>query len=101
VPSIGLAAGACIVQAPGLPPAPGPDACRAALQSGRGHGPQFVAAAPSRTGARRFNRAQAHTPVTEHNSRCGRPRPEHAAEPPGPLHLHGHFGKLQEPEFRF
>jgi hypothetical protein len=36
VPSIGLAAGARIVQAPGLPPAPAPGACRAALQSGRG-----------------------------------------------------------------
>jgi hypothetical protein len=31
VPSIGLAAGARIVQAPGLPPAPAPDACRSAL----------------------------------------------------------------------
>ncbi len=60
MPSIGLAAGVRIVQAPGLPPAPAPGACRAALQSGRGHGPQFVAAAPSRTGARRFNRARAH-----------------------------------------
>jgi hypothetical protein len=31
---------------------------------------------------------------TEHNSRGGRPRLAHAAEPPGPLHLHGHSGKL-------
>jgi hypothetical protein len=87
VTSIGLAAGARIVQAPGLPPAPAPGACRAALQSGRGHGPQFVAAAPGRAGARRFNRARTHVPDTGHNSRGGRPRPAHAAEPPGPLHL--------------
>ena len=90
VPSIGLAAGARIVQAPGLPPAPAPGACRAAL----GHGPQFVAAAPSRAGAQRFNRARAHIPGTEHASRGGRPRAPHAAEPPAALHLHGHFGKL-------
>ena len=32
VPTIELAAGARIVQAPGLPPAPAPGACRAALQ---------------------------------------------------------------------
>ena len=49
-----------IVPASAPPPAQAPGACRAALQSGRGHGPQFVAAAPSRTGARRFNRARAH-----------------------------------------
>jgi hypothetical protein len=79
VPSIGLAAGARIAQAPGLPPAPAPGACRSALQSGAGHGPQFVAAAPSRIGARRFNRARAHIPGTVHN--CCRPRPAHAAEP--------------------
>ncbi len=94
MPSIRLAAGARIVQAPGLPPAPAPGACRAALQSGAGHGPQFVAAAPSRAGARRFNRARAHISGTGQNSRGSRPRPAHAAEPPGPLHLHGHFGKL-------
>ena len=60
VPSIGLAAGARIVQAPGLPPAPAPGACRAALQSGRGHDPHFLAAAPSH--ALPFNRARAHIP---------------------------------------
>jgi hypothetical protein len=48
----------------------------------------------SRAGARLFNHAQAHIPVTGHNSCGGRPRPAHVAEPPGPLHLHGHFGKL-------
>jgi hypothetical protein len=60
VPSIGLAAGVRIVQAPGLPPAPAPGACRAAMQGGAGHGPQFVAAASSRTGARRFIHARGH-----------------------------------------
>ena len=89
VPSIGLTAGACIVQGPGLPPAPAPGACRAALQSGAAQGPQFVAADPSLTVYLRFN-----IPGTGHNSRGGRPRPAHAAELPGPLHLHGHFGKL-------
>jgi hypothetical protein len=64
-----------------------PRRCRATAGSGRGHGPQFVAAAPGRTGARRFNRARAHTPGTENNSRGGRPRLAHAAEPPGLLHL--------------
>jgi hypothetical protein len=64
VTSIGLAAGTRIVQAPGLPPAPAPGACRAALQSGRRHGPQFVAAAPGCAGARRFNRARTHVPDT-------------------------------------
>ena len=39
-------------------------------------------------------RARAHIPGTGHNSRGGRPRPAHDEEPPGPLHLHGHFGKL-------
>ena len=58
------------------------------------HGPQLVATAPSRAGARRLNRARAHIPGTEQNSRGGRPRPAHSAEPPGPLHLYGHFGKL-------
>jgi hypothetical protein len=87
VTSIGLAAGASIVQAPGLPSAPVQDACRAALQSGSGHGPQFVAASPGRAGSRRFNRAQTHVPDTGHNSRCGRLRPAHAAEPPCLLHL--------------
>jgi hypothetical protein len=101
VPSIGLVVGARIVQAPGLPPAPAPDACGAALQSGAGHGPQFVAAAPSRAGARCFNRARAHIPGTGHNSRGGRPRPAHAAEPPGPLHLHRHFGKLPRASISF
>jgi len=37
---------------------------------------------------------RAHTPGTGHNSRGGRPRPAHAAEPPGPLH-HGHFGSQE------
>jgi hypothetical protein len=94
VPSIGLAAGARIVQAPGLPPAPAPGACRAALQSGAGHGPPFVAAASSRTGARRFNRARAHVPGTEHASPGGRPRAPHAAVPSAALHLRGHFAQL-------
>jgi len=94
VPSIGLAAGARIAQAAGLPLAPAPGACRAALQSGAGHGPQFVAAAPSRAGARRFNRARAHIPGTEHASRGGRPRAPHAAVPSAALHLRGHFAKL-------
>ena len=37
MPSIGLAAGARIAQAAGLPLAPAPGACRAALQSKRNH----------------------------------------------------------------
>ena len=41
--------------------------------------------------------ARAHTPGTEHNSRGGRPRPAHAAEPPGPLHLHVLTALLSEP----
>jgi hypothetical protein len=53
VPSIGLAAGARIAQAPGLPGSPAPGACMASMQSGRGHGPQFVAGAlsPAAAGA--------------------------------------------------
>jgi hypothetical protein len=46
----------------------------AALQNGRGHGPQCLAAAPSRAAARRFNRSRAHIPGTGHNSRGSRPR---------------------------
>jgi hypothetical protein len=94
VPSIGLAAGAHIAQAPGMPPAPAPGACRAVLQSGAGHCPQFVAAAPSRAGARRFNRARAHIPGTDHASPCGRPRAPHAAVPSDAIHLRGHFAQL-------
>ena len=99
VPSIGLAAGARIAQAPGLPPAPAPGACRAALQSGAGHGPQFVAAAASHAGARGFNRARAHISGTEHASRGGRPRAPHAAVPSAALHLRGHFAKLPRAKF--
>jgi len=94
VSSIGLAAGARIAPASAPPPAPSPGACAAALQTGRGHAPQIFHAAPSRAGARRFNHARAHIPGTGHNSRGGRPRLAHAAEPPGPLHFLGHFGKL-------
>ena len=95
---IGLVAGARIAPASAPPPAPAPGACAAALQTGRGHAPQIFHAAPSRAGARRFNHARAHIPGTGHNSRGGRPRLAHAAEPPGPLHFLGHFGKL--PAFR-
>ena len=97
MPTIGLAAGARIVHAPGLPSAPAPGACRAALQNCAGHGARFFHAAAARAGARRFNRARAHVPGTEHNSRGGRPRPAHAAEPPGPLHLHVLTALLSEP----
>jgi hypothetical protein len=93
VPSIRLAAGSRIVQAPGLPPAPASVACRAVLQSGSWHGLQFVSATPSSTGDR-FKRAWAHIPGIGHNSHSGLPRPAHASAPQAPLHLHGHFGKL-------
>jgi hypothetical protein len=94
VPSIGLAAGARIAKAAGLPLAPTPGACRAALQSGAGHGAQFFHAAAARAGARRFNRARAHVPGTEHASPGGRPRAPHAAVPSAALHLRGHFAQL-------
>jgi hypothetical protein len=74
VPSIGLAAGARIAQAPAPAGAPAQGACAAALHNGRGHGPQCLAAAPSRAAARRFNRSRAHIPGTGHNSRGSRPR---------------------------
>ena len=94
VPSIGLEAGARIVQAPGLPPAPAPDGCAAALESAAGPAPIFLksGSAAQRPGA--SARPRAHIPVTPLNSRGGRQRPAHAAEPPGPLHLPGHFGQL-------
>jgi len=98
VPSIRLAAGARIAQAPALPPAPAPGVCRAALQSGAGHGPQFVAAAASRAGARRFNRAREQIPGTDHASPSGRPRAPHAAVPSAALHLPGHFANCQAPK---
>ena len=92
--SIGLTAGERIAQAPALPPAPAPGACRAALQNCAGHGAQFFHAAAARAGARRFNRARAHVPGTEHASPGGRPRAPHAAVPSAALHLRGHFAKL-------
>ena len=98
MPSIGLAAGARIAQAPALPPAPAPGACRAALQSGAGHGAQFFHAAAARAGARRFNRARAHVPGKEHASPGGRPRAPHAAVPSAALHLPGHFANCQAPK---
>jgi len=101
VPSIGLAAGARIAQAPALPPAPAPGACRAALQSGAGHGARFFHAAAARAGARRFNRARTHISGTEHASLGGRPRAPHAAVPSAALHLPGHFANCQAPKFLF
>ncbi len=73
VPSIGLAAGAHIVQAPGLPPAPAPGVCRAVLRSSTRYCPQFVAASPSTAGVRSFNQVQAHIPGTEYDSPGGSP----------------------------
>jgi hypothetical protein len=63
------------------PAAPAPRAPRPAGQrlgprlGGRGAPgvPQFVAAAPGRAGARRFNRARTHVPDTGENSRGERP----------------------------
>ncbi len=96
VPSIGLAAGARIAQAPALPPAPAPGACRAALQNCAGHGARFFHAAAAR--ARRFNRVRAHIPGTDHASPGGRPRAPHAAVPSAALHLPGHFANCQSPK---
>jgi hypothetical protein len=64
VPSIALAAGARIAQAPALPPAPAPGAC---MQSGAGHGAQFfhAAAAPGASTARGHIYLAQSTPVPE------------------------------------
>ena len=94
VPSIGLAAGEHILQAPGMPPAPAPGTCRAVLQNSTRYGPQFVAASPSTAGVRSFNRVQAHIPGTDHDSPGGHPCVSHAAVPSDALHLRGHFAKL-------
>ena len=77
VPSIGLAAGARIPQAPALPPAPAPGTAR--RQNCAGHGARFFHATAACAGARRFNRARAHIPGTEHDSPGGRPCAPHAA----------------------
>ncbi len=53
---------------------------------------QPLSAAP-RPGAS-FNCTREDTSGTRKNSRCVRPRPAHAAEPPTAPHLHGHFAKL-------
>ena len=72
--------------------------CRAALQSGAGHGARFFHAAAARAGARRFNRARTHISGTEHASLGGRPRAPHAAVPSAALHLPGHFANCQAPK---
>ena len=46
-------------------------------------------------GARRFNRARAHIPGTDHTCLGGRPRALHAAVPSAALHLPGHFADCQ------
>ena len=101
MPSIGLAAGARIAQAAGLPLPPAPGACRAALQNCAGHGARFFHAAAARAGARRFNRARAHIPVIDHASPGGRPRAPHAAVPSAALHLPGHFANCHAENFGF
>jgi hypothetical protein len=73
-------------------------ACRAALQNCAGHGARFFHAAAARAGARRFNRARAHIPGTDHASPSGRPRAPHAAVPSAALHLPGHFANCQAPK---
>jgi hypothetical protein len=72
--------------------------CRAALQNCAGHGARFFHAAATRSGARRFNRARAHIPGTDHASPSGRPRAPHAAVPSAALHLPGHFANCQAPK---
>ena len=86
----GLAAGARIVRAPGLPPAPAPCACAPSWKVAAVTSAIFLesGSAAQRLGA--STRARAHIPGTALNSRGGRQRPAHAAEHPGPLHLRLH-----------
>ena len=95
MPSIGLTVGARIAQAPALPPAPAPGAAGRRCKTAQGTVHDFSTPLPR---ARRFNRARAHIPGTDHASPSGRPCAPHAAVPSAALHLPGHFANCQAPK---